>query len=104
VRRRTSIDKIAAQALVFLLLCGIVAGEFPELLLLTDNASNDFTVRNTNSVVLPVLRCARRIVRMPDDLDIDTPAPHLPFSRLYRIEEAALIHSDALVLHSVLRT
>jgi len=43
-RKQTGIGKVIAQALILLLLCGIVGGEFPELLSLTDNASNDFTV------------------------------------------------------------
>ena len=63
-RRRTRIVGIVAQVIVFLVLCGIVGGEFPELLSLTDNTSNDFTVRKTNPVVSSLPRNASRYERV----------------------------------------
>lgn len=44
------LGKLSISAIAFLLLCGIVATELPELLTLTDNASNDFTVCKASSV------------------------------------------------------
>ena len=44
------LGKLLTSAIVFLLLFGIVSTELPELLTLTDNASNDFTVCKASSV------------------------------------------------------
>jgi hypothetical protein len=51
--KRTRIVGILARVVVFLVMFGIVGGEFPELLSLTDNTSNDFTVRKTNTSSQP---------------------------------------------------
>jgi len=100
---RTNLGKILVPTLIVLLLCGIFAGEFPELLSLTDNATNDFTVSRTNSVVLPVSAHASR--QLPTaDIDSRAPAPDLVFSRPSPFENAALVPSDRFILYSVLRT
>ena len=44
------LGKLFISAIVFFLLSGIVATELPELLTLTDNASNDFTLCRASSV------------------------------------------------------
>jgi hypothetical protein len=50
-----------AIALVSLLLCAIVASELPELLTLTDNTANDFTLRRADSFVSAVLHSAENL-------------------------------------------
>ena len=100
--KRNSIGKILARALLGLVLCGIVAGEFPELLTLTDKASNDFTVRSARSVVPPVRMNATKHVGTPDE--DSAPAPKLLFSRLSPFEKAELVPSDVFILYSILRT
>jgi len=102
VSKRISIGKILARALLCLLLCGIVAGEFPELLSLTDNATNDFTVRGARSVVPTVRLNTSKHVRIADRDSV--PASNLLFSRLSPFEKAELIPSDVFILHSILRT
>jgi len=102
-RERIKIGKICTTALVFLLLCGIVAGEFPELLSLTDKTCNDFTIRGTNSAVSRVLRDVRRDVQTAETHH-NAPAPHLLFSHLSPFENAVLFPKDLSIRHSVLRT
>jgi hypothetical protein len=60
VSERISIGKILARALLCLLLCGMFAGQLPELLSLTDNAKNDFSVTDARPVVPPVRLNARK--------------------------------------------
>jgi hypothetical protein len=50
---RTIMVRTLGIALVSLLLCAIFASELPELLSLTDNTTNDFTVRNADSLFSP---------------------------------------------------
>jgi hypothetical protein len=102
-RKRATIGGILITVLVLLLLCGIVAGEFPELLTLTDNTSNDFTIRSTNSVDSRVLRDVQKHDQTAE-IHHNTPAPHLFFSRLSPFEEAASVPRDLFIRHSVLRT
>jgi hypothetical protein len=102
-RKQTGIGKVIAQALILLLLCGIVGGEFPELLSLTDNASNDFTVSKTKTVVLRALPNTSRHVRTTD-MDFNSPAPALRFTHLSPFEKAELPTSELFILHSILRT
>jgi hypothetical protein len=101
--RRINIAQLLVRALVLLLLCGIVAGEFPELVSLTDNAANDFTVRRTDSVGSPALLSAKRHVRITEMVS-NTHSPQLPFSQVSPFEKAAFVPSDAFLLHSILRT
>jgi hypothetical protein len=54
---RTKIRQILVSSRVALLSCGSVASEFPELLSVTDNTANDFTLRKTNTEGLRALRC-----------------------------------------------
>jgi hypothetical protein len=92
--------RIVLVALVGLLLCGIVASEFPELLSLTDNAANDFTIRASPLVLrVPSVKDVRKAA-----MDFNNPALDPLFSRLGTFEKAALVHSDLFVLYSVLRT
>jgi hypothetical protein len=100
--KRISIGKILARALLCLLLCAIVAGELPELLSLTDNATNDFTVSGARPVVPPVRLNASKHVRIADK--DSAPAPNLLFSRQSPFKKAELVPSDVLILYSILRT
>jgi len=102
-RRRTRIGGTVAQVIVFLLLCGIVGGEFPELLSLTENTSNDFTVRKTNSMVSSLPRDASRHDRV-SDLEPIIAAHDGTFSRFSPFEKAELVPSDVSILYSILRT
>jgi hypothetical protein len=102
-RSRALLRKILVQALVVLLLCVLVALEFPELLILTDDTTNDFTVRRTNAIDLLDLQDSSGHLGIPG---IDSSAlvleprlsPPGPF------EEAVVPSSDLSILHSVLRT
>jgi hypothetical protein len=102
-RKRTQIGKLLVPALVFLLLCGIVAGEFPELLSLTDNATNDFSVIQTKSAALPV-HLRTRSLRPATDINCNNRAPILLFSRLRPFEEATSTRLGRSTLHLILRT
>jgi hypothetical protein len=101
-RKRTLVGKILLTAVVCLLLCALVAGEFPELLSLTDNATNDFTVVRTKSMALPVLVHASS--RPAAEINRSIPATTVLFSCLSPFQEAALIPSQQSALYSVLRT
>src|SRR5215472_15070723 len=102
VSKRISFGKILARALLCLLLCAIVAGELPELLSLTDNTTNDFTVRGARSAVPAVRLNASQNGRVADQ----DSAPALDFLSLREspYEKAELAPSDILILHSILRT
>jgi hypothetical protein len=102
-RKRTRIGKILVTAVVCLLLCAIVAGEFPELLSLTDNATNDFTVVRTNLSAFPVLVRARS--RGPAaEINYSIPATTLLLSHPSSFQAAASILPKHSALDSVLRT
>lgn len=100
--RRTNTGKILLQGIVFLLLCGIFAGEVPELVTLVDNATNDFTVCRTNSATSSVRLAAKNPVQIAND-NSNTGAPEVlvPFVTSFR--KAAVVPSSAFVLHSILR-
>jgi hypothetical protein len=103
VRQPANIGGILATAVVVLLLCAIVVVEFPELLTLTDNPTNDFTVVRTKSASSPVLLAARK--HLPaSDVNSNTLAPGLLFSHELSLENGAHVPAGAFVLHSILRT
>jgi hypothetical protein len=103
VRNRIHLGKILVTAIAFLLLCGIVVGEFPELQSLTDNATNDFTIVRTRLTASPVLLHSNG--RRPTAaLNARIPAATLLFSRLSPLHEAATIPPKRSALYSVLRT
>jgi hypothetical protein len=58
---RSIIVRTFGIALVGLLLCAIFASELPELLSLTDNTANDFTMCSADSLVSPVLRSTKNV-------------------------------------------
>lgn len=100
---RVKIRKLLLASLVSILLCGVVASEFPELLTLTNDTSNDFTVRNTNTPGLRGLADAHRPVPLAD-LNSSLPAASLLHSRRIAFEKPAPAPSELFILHSVLRT
>jgi hypothetical protein len=102
-RKKASVGRIFAQVIVFLLLCGIVGGEIPELLTLTDNTTNDFTIRKMNSVISPPLRNDSRRIRVADVVEPTIAAHDILFQHFHPFERAAL-SSGALILGTVLRT
>ena len=93
------IGKILVLVLVSLLLCGIVAAEFPELLSLTDNTANDFTVSKTNPSVPPVRQAVAALRSAAAHFEKSAPVElKLHFSTI-----KLTVSSDVLALHSVLR-
>jgi hypothetical protein len=103
VRNRIHLGKILVTAIAFLLLCGIVVGEFPELQSLTDNATNDFTVVRTRLTASSVLLYSN--ARRPAAaLHARIPADILLSSRLGPLHESATIPPKRSALYSVLRT
>jgi hypothetical protein len=102
-RDRTKIVKMLLVAVICLLVCAIVAGEFPELLSLTDNATNDFTVVRTKSLALHVLVHASRRRPVAEN-DRSSIATALLFSHLSPFQEVASAPSKPPAPYSVLRT
>lgn len=103
IRARLKIVGILIPALLLLLLCGIVAAEFPELLSLTDNAANDFTickVKTLGSHDFPEASRAARTV----DVDCSRAVSALLCSRVRPSEQGSLLASETVILHPVLRT
>jgi hypothetical protein len=90
------------RALVSVLLCGILAAELPELLSLTDNTSNDFTICKASSLSLPVLQRAKNVRKATIDLDYSSHGSF--FLHRGTFEKAELVPSFLLNLHSILRT
>jgi hypothetical protein len=104
VSKRARIGRVFAQAIVFLLLCGVVGGELPELLTLTDNTTNDFTIRTTtNSVISPLLRSGSRRAGVADVASPKITADDILPVHFHRFERATSSR-DAPNLGTVLRT
>jgi hypothetical protein len=100
---RIKIGKMLVPMLVFVVLLGIVSSEFPELLSLTDNTANDFTVLKANTVVSRILPAAGGPFRIAD-IDSSHPGFTLHSSAQIPFEKAAPHSSELLFLYSVLRT
>jgi hypothetical protein len=103
-RARLKIVGLLVPALLSLLLGGIVAAEFPELLSLTDNTANDFTICKVKPLSVHDVRDAGRAVRTID-MDSTRSASARLLSHLRLLEEAgSLLTSEAVILRPVLRT
>jgi hypothetical protein len=100
--RRVIVVRTLVTALVSVLVCGIVATELPELLYLTDNTSNDFTICNASSLVLPVLQSAKNVRKAT--IDLDKSSHSFFFLHPGTFEKPALVPTFLLNLHSILRT
>jgi hypothetical protein len=61
--RRTTIVSGLGFVLTGVMLCAIFASELPELLSLTNNTSNDFTIACADWLVSPVLNSARIVLK-----------------------------------------
>jgi hypothetical protein len=70
---RTIFGRTLGIALLSVLLCAIVASELPELLSLTDNAANDYTLRRAGSSVSPVLDSTRKVQKPSLEFNLSTP-------------------------------
>jgi len=101
--RKPRIGRILVTALTVLVLCGIVAAELPELLSLTDDTTNDFSLRNTNILVSPVRLDAHRPVAIVDP-DANPAGSRFFLLRPNLFNPAALTPSELFLLYSVLRT
>ena len=104
IRDRIHLGKILVTAIAFLLLCGIVGGEFPELQSLTDNPTNDFTVVRTKLTASPVLLLHSNARRPAAALHARIPADILLSSRFGPLQPSAAIPPERSALYSVLRT
>lgn len=100
--RHGSIVRTLGIALVILLLCAIFASELPELLSLTDNTANDFTMPSANSLVFPILHGPLNVEKPVIKFNIST--QDSLFGRLGSVEETELAPSHLFILHSALRT
>jgi hypothetical protein len=101
-RRRSISAKMLVPIIASMLLCGIVAAEFPELLSLVDNVSNDFTIRKAGSAeCAPMLRAANHkpIPLNRKDSEYGT---HIRWAATFG--DAKPPSSELFVFHSVLRT
>jgi hypothetical protein len=97
------LGRLLIPTLLCLLLCGILSAELPELLSLTDNTANDFTVHNSNNLVSRANSHPRRPVRIAD-INSSTSASVPPFSCLRPVEIAAWLGNGLPIIHPVLRT
>jgi hypothetical protein len=102
-RKGTHFGKILAPGLFVLFLCVIVLVQFPELISLNEDTTNDFIIRKVNtadSLVVPDA-CRHQSIT---DIVAESPALESLFSRLSQFETTVLVPSDLSILHSVLRT
>lgn len=102
--KRTHVRNFLIPALLFLVLSGIVVAEIPELLTLTENTTNDFTVRKINTAVLRVFLETRNYVGIAGVDSASASASALLFSRSTPLDNAALVPSKLFLHNSDLRT
>ena len=98
---RSIFGRAVFYSLVCVLLCGIVSSELPELLLLTDNTSNDFTFRTADGqeCTSTLSAAVHRSVALDTKNSECGPCTNCAPTLL----AAETIPSDLFVLHSVLR-
>ena len=100
---RIKIGPLFVVAVVSVLLCGIVAGELPELLSLTDNTANDFTVHNPNTFAKIALSHGNGPARIAGTIS-NASVSTCFVSPARFAESAASPFTAALALRPVLRT
>ena len=100
--RRDIAVKTLVTTIVSVLLCGIVAAELPELLSLTDNTSNDFTICKVNSSLLPIAHSVQNVQKAA--IDLKDSSHNSLFLHLAPFVGAELIPALLFILHSILRT
>jgi hypothetical protein len=99
--KRTHVRNLLTPALLFLVLSVIVCAEIPELLTLTENTTNDFTVRTTTPVDAHVFLKANNFVGIAG---ADSPsASGLLFPPPTPIEKVSLVPLKLFLLNSDLR-
>jgi hypothetical protein len=99
MRRRRSISaKMLVSVVASMLLCCMVVSEFPELLSLADNASNDFSIRASDSA--PILSVANQTPIAVDMRDSES-GTHLCRAGTFGCAQPS--SSESFDLHSVLR-
>jgi len=98
---RSIFGRLVFCFVICVLLCGIVSAELPELLSLTDNTSNDFTIRKASG-----RECSSTLsAAIHNSVPLDTRDPecgsrtHCAFA----LVAPETVSSDLFVLHSVLR-
>jgi hypothetical protein len=99
--RRSILGRLLLSFAVCLLLCGIASAEIPELLSLTDNASNDFTISKAARLECNPPLGAAIHKSIPLDMKNFECGAHTHCASTF--VDAETISSDLLVLHSVLR-
>jgi hypothetical protein len=100
-QHRSIFGRVVFCSLVFVLLCGIVSSELPELLSLTDNTSNDFTFRKASGQERTSTLGAAVHKSVPLDKRNSECAPCTNCALM--LAATKTISSDLFVLHSVLR-
>jgi len=97
---RSILERSVFCLVVCVLLCGIVSSELPELLSLTDNTSNDFTIRKASGrECTPTLSASIHKSAPLDTKNSECSSCAHCAPMLVATETV----SDLLVLHSVLR-
>ena len=96
------LGKLLMSAMVFVLLCGIVASELPELLTLTDNPTNDFTVCKASSVEGVRALIAAKLGAIPFAVRAVVEHSAVKFATA-TAGGASPTRSGLFILHSVLR-
>ena len=97
---RSILGRLLFLFVVSLLLCAIVSAEIPELASLTDNTSNDFTVRKLISA--DCARASSAANQPANRVAVSAEARAIVFP-LPMEENASLRHSGLFILNSVLR-
>jgi hypothetical protein len=98
----TNTGKVVPRVVVCLLLCGLFAGELPELLTLVDNTANDYTICSAGPASSTVSPIAKKRVQIADS-NCNMRAPEFFSSLMRPLKKNVIVSSDAFVLDSVLR-
>jgi hypothetical protein len=101
-RHQSIFSQLVFCFVVCVLLCGIVSSEFPELLSLTDNTSNDFTFGKASSQECTSTLSAALHKSVPLDRKDSECGP--PTSCAPALMATQTLPSDLVVLNCVLRT
>ena len=98
---RSILGRLLFSSAVCLLLGAIVAAEVPELLCLTDETSNDFSVRKASGrAVTPTLSAVKQRSAILDTENFEHKGCACD-ARIFR--DTQIVLSDLFVLHSVFR-
>lgn len=100
--RRSSASKLLVPIIVGLLLCGVIAAELPELLSLTDNTSNDFTLRKS-----PAPQGAQNLRAASNNagrVNTEVFADNQQFGRTAAFDEVKRVSPNLFVVLCTLRT